>query len=186
LRAEALTYPNGNRVKVIWNGVDDRRNVTTMLSDDGGSRLGDCPSQLSGAGSCEFEGGWDQTHVVRVGVSAPDSQGRATTAKARTYDRPSVRVAPGAVFSSEGEDYCRVLVTITGLAPSIEYEVRVRDLDGSQRDESTFRLGVDERGNLAESPLEDFGYRDPGSVGWLSVTVEGITATRNPWGCPSK
>jgi hypothetical protein len=184
--AKASTYPHGDTVTITWTAPDPRDGVTTSLRVNDAGASG-CPAVITSAGHCSFVGAWNTTYVVAAQASAPGQAPVDAASNVDTYQAPSLSVAPGKKYTDDGTEYCSVTVSATGLAPyktySVSFDSHARHRDGEAPDVSRLDASTDSRGNLKGAEF-GWGYRDPGSVSWVSISLDNLTARRDPWGCP--
>ena len=197
VRVTAEPYPHGNVVTLDWDRPSTDSGRTGSLLVNGGAPPQGCPATVTAAGRCSFTGAYDATYSVSLKT---DEDGKPTEtpgpATMTTYPAPSLSVAPGPVVTDEatGQKGCKILLTARGLAPSVRYDTKLMTRYWETHGESAKAAktvdATDGRGSLSGTVLMEasaqgasewgYGQRD----GWVTVTIDGLVATRQPWGCP--
>lgn len=197
VRVSAEAYPRGNVVTLDWDRPSTESGRTVSLLVNGGAPPQGCPATVTAAGRCSFTGAYDTTYSVSLTTDAnlPAIE-TPEPATVTTYPAPSLSVAAGPVVTDEatGQKGCKILLTARGLAPNVRYDAKLMTRYWESHGESAKAAktvdATDARGALSGTVVmeasaqgaSEWGYAQVD--GWVTVTIDGLVATKKPWGCP--
>lgn len=197
VRVSAEAYPRGNVVTLDWDRPSTESGRSGSLLVNGGAPPQGCPATVTAVGRCSFTGAYDTTYSVSLKTDAElPAIETPEPATVTTYPTPSLSVAAGPVVTDEatGQKGCKILLTAQGLAPNVRYDAKLMtrywESHGESAKASKTVDATDARGALSGTVLmeasaqgaSEWGYAQVD--GWVTVTIDGLVATKKPWGCP--
>jgi hypothetical protein len=184
LEVDAEQYPKRDHVRIAWRAVDNRGGVVVKLRIDGKRPPKSCPKVLTVAGSCVFDGDFEQSYRITAVTSGPDGTTPVVSESIATTDvAPHISIKKGKKFKGKALDstwrgtFCEIVLTVEGMERDKAYKATVL-MSGHKPYKPTFT--TDSLGGYRDM-IDSYADSNPGS--WVQVKVAGLTTKRLPWQC---